>query len=157
RQALVNQNADLVAQNRRYIMRITSDEPTGKAELDNFIDPESRYPVIVTTSKLLTTGVDAQTCKLIVLDQRIESPTEFKQIIGRGTRINEAYDKYAFTIMDFKKATEQFADPNFDGDPIPNFDPSSDESPTQSEKKDEEMDTSDSEPSERRGKRQKYV
>jgi type I restriction enzyme R subunit len=103
RQALVNQNADLVARDRRYVMRITGDEPTGKAELDNFIDPESRYPVIVTTSKLLSTGVDVQTCKLIVLDQRIESMTEFKQIIGRGTRINEAYDKYSFTIMESLK------------------------------------------------------
>jgi type I restriction enzyme R subunit len=87
-------------------MRITGDEQEGKMELDNFIDPESRYPVIATTSKLMTTGVDAQTCKLVVLDQRIQSMTEFKQIIGRGTRINEDYDKFWFTIMDFKKATE---------------------------------------------------
>ncbi|QNX20836.1 DEAD/DEAH box helicase family protein [Acinetobacter seifertii] len=118
RQALVNENADLVAQNSKYIMRITGDNEEGKAELDNFIFPESKYPVIATTSKLMTTGVDAQTCKLIVLDQRIQSITEFKQIIGRGTRINEDYDKYYFTIIDFKKATELFADPDFDGDPI---------------------------------------
>ena len=158
RQALVNQNADLVAQDRRYVMRITGDEPTGKAELDNFIDPESRYPVIVTTSKLLTTGVDAQTCKLIVLDQRIESPTEFKQIIGRGTRINEAYDKYSFTIMDFKKATEQFADPNFDGDPVIIFEPPSDEPPVPPDLNDEEeTDASEPEPPEGGGRRQKYV
>lgn len=118
RQALVNENSDLVAQNSRYVMRITGDNDEGKAELDNFIFPESKYPVIATTSKLMSTGVDAQTCKLIVLDQRIQSMTEFKQIIGRGTRINEDYGKYYFTIIDFKKATELFADPDFDGDPV---------------------------------------
>lgn len=105
RRALVNQNADLVAQNHLYVMRITGDNPQGKAELDNFILPESQYPVIVTTSKLMTTGVDAQTCKLIVLDRSIESMTEFKQIIGRGTRINEDFGKHYFTIIDFKQAT----------------------------------------------------
>jgi type I restriction enzyme R subunit len=99
-------------------MRITGDEQEGKAELDNFIMPESRYPVIATTSKLLSTGVDVQTCKLIVLDKRIASITEFKQIIGRGTRINEEFDKLYFTIMDFRKATELFADPDFDGEPV---------------------------------------
>ena len=118
RQALVNENADLVSANRRYVMRITGDEQEGKAELDNFIDPESAYPVIATTSELMSTGVDAQTCKLIVLDQSIQSMTKFKQIIGRGTRINEAYGKLYFTILDFKKATELFADPNFDGEPV---------------------------------------
>jgi type I restriction enzyme R subunit len=105
-------------------MRITGDNPEGKAEIGNFIDPESTYPVIATTSKLLGTGVDAQTCKLIVIDKRIQSMTEFKQIIGRGTRINEVYGKYYFTIMDFKKATELFADPDFDGEPEEIFDPS---------------------------------
>jgi len=129
RQALVNENSDLAAQNRKYVMRITGDNEEGKAELDNFIFPESKYPVIATTSKLMTTGVDAQTCKLIVLDQRIQSMTEFKQIIGRGTRINEDYGKYYFTIMDFKKATELFADPDFDGDPVQVYEPRSDESP----------------------------
>ena len=129
RQALANENADLVAQNYKYVMRITGDNDEGKAELDNFIFPESKYPVIATTSKLMTTGVDAQTCKLIVLDQRIESPTEFKQIIGRGTRINEDYGKYFFTIMDFKKATEQFADPDFDGEPVQIYEPKYNESP----------------------------
>ncbi|MBP8726656.1 MAG: EcoAI/FtnUII family type I restriction enzme subunit R [Desulfobacter sp.] len=129
RQALVNENADLVAQNSKYVMRITGDNEEGKAELDNFIFPESTYPVIATTSKLMTTGVDAQTCKLIVLDQRIQSMTEFKQIIGRGTRINEGYDKYYFTIMDFKKATELFADPDFDGDPVQIYEPKGDDSP----------------------------
>jgi len=97
RQALVNENADLAADSR-YVMRITGDNEEGKAELDNFIFPESKYPVIATTSKLMTTGVDAQTCKLIVLDQNIQSMTEFKQIIGRGTRINEEYGKFYFTI-----------------------------------------------------------
>jgi type I restriction enzyme R subunit len=127
RQALVNENADLAAQHEKYVMRITGDSPEGKAELDNFILPEKRFPTIVTTSKLLTTGVDAQTCKLIVLDQRIQSMTEFKQIIGRGTRINEDYDKLWFTIMDFKKATELFADKDFDGDPVVIYEPKPDE------------------------------
>jgi len=129
RQALNNENSDLVAKNSKYVMRITGDNEEGKIELDNFIFPESKYPVIATTSKLMTTGVDAQTCKLIVLDQHIQSMTEFKQIIGRGTRINEDYDKYYFTIMDFKKATELFADPDFDGDPVMIYNPELDESP----------------------------
>ena len=129
RQALVNENADLAADNARYVMRITGDNEEGKAELDNFIFPESTYPVIATTSKLMTTGVDAQTCKLIVLDQRIQSMTEFKQIIGRGTRINEDYGKFYFTIIDFKKATELFADPDFDGDPVQIYEPSPGDSP----------------------------
>jgi type I restriction enzyme R subunit len=118
RQALVNANADLAAANPKYVMRITGDNDEGKAQLDNFIDPESTYPVIATTSKLMTTGVDAQTCQLIVLDRRIASMTEFKQIIGRGTRINEDYGKLYFTIMDFKRATALFADPDFDGEPV---------------------------------------
>jgi type I restriction enzyme, R subunit len=123
RKAFVNENADLVAENDKYVMRITGDEPQGKAELDNFIDPESRYPVIATTSRLLTTGVDVQTCKLIVLDQRIESLSLFKQIIGRGTRVQADYGKYYFTIVDFKKATELFADPDFDGEPVQIYEP----------------------------------
>jgi type I restriction enzyme, R subunit len=117
RQALVNLNSKQVLKNRKYVMRITGDEQEGKAELDNFIDPESDYPVIACTSKLMTTGVDAKTCKLVVLDQRIQSMTEFKQIIGRGTRIDEEYGKFWFTILDFKKATELFADEKFDGLP----------------------------------------
>lgn len=129
RQALVNLNPDRVRENRKYVMRITGDDAEGKAELDNFINPEERYPVIATTSKLMTTGVDAQTCKLIVLDQHIRSMTEFKQIIGRGTRINEDYGKYWFTIMDFKKATELFADPAFDGEPVQIYQPGSGDSP----------------------------
>jgi len=129
RQALVNLNPERVKESRKYVMRITGDEQEGKAELDNFINPESRYPVIATTSKLMTTGVDAQTCKLVVLDQHIKSMTEFKQIIGRGTRINEDYNKFWFTIMDFKKATELFADKDFDGDPVQIYQPGPGESP----------------------------
>jgi type I restriction enzyme, R subunit len=128
RQAIVNENADMASADHRYVMRITGDEVEGKMQLDNFIDPESLYPVIVTTSELLTTGVDAQTCKLIVLDQRINSMTKFKQIIGRGTRINEDFDKLYFTIMDFKKATELFADPEFDGEPVQVYNPGPDDS-----------------------------
>lgn len=129
RRALVNENPELCKENRKYVMRITGDNDEGKAELDNFIDPEQRYPVITTTSKLMSTGVDAQTCKLIVLDQRIQSMTEFKQIIGRGTRINETYNKFYFSIIDFKKATELFADPDFDGDPVLIYNPKPNEDP----------------------------
>ncbi len=138
RQNLVNKNPDITTKNSKYVMRITGDNDEGKAELDNFIDPEQLNPVIATTSKLMSTGVDAQTCKLIVLDQRIQSMTEFKQIIGRGTRINEDYDKYYFTIMDFKKATELFADPDFDGDPVQIYNPAPDESPVPPDDVDEE-------------------
>ena len=118
RTALANQNADLVSVNHKYIMQITGDNDEGKRELDNFINPEEKYPVIATTSELMTTGVDAQTCKVIVLDANINSMTKFKQIIGRGTRINEEFDKLYFTILDFRNATDLFADKNFDGDPI---------------------------------------
>jgi len=118
RQALANENPDEVQKSHKYIMRITGDDEIGKRELDNFINPEETYPVIATTSKLMTTGIDAQTCKLIVLDSNIQSMTEFKQIIGRGTRINEEFGKYFFTIMDFRNVTNLFADPNFDGDPV---------------------------------------
>jgi type I restriction enzyme R subunit len=123
RQCLANENADLVKENHKYIMKITGDDDEGKRELDNFIDPEQKYPVIATTSKLMTTGVDAQTCKLIVLDANIQSMTEFKQIIGRGTRINEEYGKYYFTIMDFRNATNLFADKDFDGEPVKIYEP----------------------------------
>ena len=126
RQAFVNENPDLAIENHRYVSRITGDNSEGKAELDNFIDPESRYPVIATTSRLMTTGIDAKTCKLIVLDRRIGSLTEFKQIIGRGTRIDEDYGKLFFTIIDFKKATELFADPEFDGEPVDVYEPDDD-------------------------------
>ena len=118
RSGLSRENADLVAANYKYIMQITGDNDEGKRELYNFTDPESPYPVIVTTSELLTTGIDAQTCKVIVLDANIASMTKFKQIIGRGTRINEEYGKMFFTILDFRNATDLFADKAFDGDPI---------------------------------------
>ncbi|KAA5542058.1 EcoAI/FtnUII family type I restriction enzme subunit R [Adhaeribacter rhizoryzae] len=118
RSALARYNPDLVAQNHKYVMQITGDNDEGKRELDNFINPEEKYPVIATTSELMTTGVDAQTCKVIVLDANINSTTKFKQIIGRGTRINEEYGKSYFTILDFRNATDQFARPDFDGDPI---------------------------------------
>ncbi|MDY6825504.1 MAG: DEAD/DEAH box helicase family protein [Thermodesulfobacteriota bacterium] len=129
RQFLCNQNPAEVAKNHRYVMRITGDSQEGKGELDNFIDPESRYPVIAATSRLLSTGVDVQTCKLIVLDRIINSMTEFKQIIGRGTRIQEDFDKYYFTIMDFKRATENFSDPDFDGEPVQVYEPGPEDSP----------------------------
>ncbi|NML98547.1 DEAD/DEAH box helicase family protein [Paraburkholderia sp. RP-4-7] len=111
------------ASNRRYVMRITGDDNEGKAQLSYFIDNDEPYPVIATTSKLLTTGVDAKTCKLIVLDQNINSMTEFKQIIGRGTRLRDDYQKLYFTIMDFKGATRLFADPDFDGEPVVIYEP----------------------------------
>ena len=117
RQALINENKDIWTKNHKYIMRITGDNAEGKAQLDNFIDEDSEYPVIAVTSKLMTTGVDAKMCKLIVLDNNINSPIEFKQIIGRGTRLLEDYGKTYFTIMDFRNATRLFADKNFDGNP----------------------------------------
>jgi type I restriction enzyme R subunit len=118
RNAISRHNADLVAENYKYAMQITGDNDEGKRELDNFINPEEKYPVIATTSELMTTGVDAQTCKVIVLDANINSMTKFKQIVGRGTRINEEFDKLYFTILDFRNATDNFADPAFDGDPL---------------------------------------
>lgn len=127
RQALVNLNSDLCAINYRYVMRITGDNEDGKRQLDNFIDPDSLYPTIVTTSKLMTTGVNCKTCKNIVLDNLFgeNGMTEFKQIIGRGTRIAESYGKMYFTILDFRNATRLFADPTFNGPDIPddNYDP----------------------------------
>ena len=123
RQALINANPDLASQNPKYVMRITGDNEEGKLELDNFINPRKPYPVIACTSRLMTTGVDAKTCKLVVLDRTINSMTEFKQIIGRGTRIDEDYGKLWFTILDFKRATELFADEAFDGDPVVIYNP----------------------------------
>ncbi|MGG3123118.1 DEAD/DEAH box helicase family protein [Priestia megaterium] len=119
RKALVNENSDFVKEDSRYVMKITGDDNEGKAQLDNFIDPNSKYPTIVTTSKLLTTGVDAKTCKVVAIDSRIESMIEFKQILGRGTRINEKHDKLYFNLLDFRDVSNKFADPDFDGDPIP--------------------------------------
>ena len=125
RQALVNENSDLVRENAKYIMRITGDNAEGKAQLDNFIDEESLYPTIVTTSKLMTTGVDCKTCKLIVLDNIFgdNGMTEFKQIIGRGTRLKPEYGKEYFTIMDFRNASRLFADPDWDGEPVQIYEP----------------------------------
>ena len=127
RQALVNENADLVQGNSRYVMRITGGDEAGKNELGNFIDPESPYPVLVTTSRLLSTGVDVQTCRLIALDRRVESMTEFKQIVGRGTRVHEDTDKYYFTLIDFRGASGHFADPEFDGEPVQIYEPGPDD------------------------------
>ena len=118
RSALSKHNADLVASNYKYVMQITGDNDEGKRELDNFTNPEEPYPVIATTSELMTTGIDAQTCKVIVLDSNIKSMTKFKQIIGRGTRIREDFGKLYFTILDFRNATDLFSDKDFDGDPI---------------------------------------
>ena len=118
RRALVNLNPKQVAKNEKYVMKITGDDEIGKAQLDNFINPKKAYPVIATTSELMSTGVDAKTCKLVVLDQNIQSMTKFKQIIGRGTRIDDRYNKLWFTILDFKKATELFADEKFDGEAV---------------------------------------
>ena len=118
RTALSNHNADLCKENHKYVMQITGDNDEGKRELDNFTNPEETYPVIVSTSELLSTGVDVLTCKVIVLDSNIQSMTKFKQIIGRGTRIYEEFDKLYFTILDFRNVTDIFADPAFDGDPV---------------------------------------
>jgi type I restriction enzyme R subunit len=127
RSALVNEVAARVpgesTNANKYVVRITGDSYEGKARLDDFMHPEKRYPVIATTSKLLTTGVNVKTCKVIVLDQRILSMIEFKQIVGRGTRIHEDAGKLWFTILDFKKATELFADPAFDGEPVVIYEP----------------------------------
>jgi len=129
RVAITNAAGQVALDNPKYVMRITGDSVEGKAELDNFIDPESKFPVIATTSELLSTGVDAKTCKLIVLDKNIKSMTTFKQIIGRGTRIEEEHDKFYFTVMDFKQATKLFSDPDFDGDPVVIYEPEDDDPP----------------------------
>ncbi len=139
RQALVNENADLVKENSKYIMRITWDNEQWKKELDSFIDPNEKYPTIVTTSKLLTTWVDAKTCKLIVLDSNINSMTEFKQIIWRWTRLKPEAWKYFFTIMDFRQATNKFADPDFDGEPVQIYEPKNDESLIKDDTKEEQI------------------
>ena len=123
RQALINENADLASKHTNYCVKITGDDEVGKQELDNFTDVEERFPVIATTSKMLTTGIDTKMVKFIVLESNIGSMTEFKQIIGRGTRIREADGKVFFTIMDFRKATNLFADPAFDGDPVQIYEP----------------------------------
>jgi len=127
RQALINENQDIYDENHRYVMRITGSDAEGQAQLGNFIDPEARYPVIVTTSRLLSTGVDAQTCRLIVLDRTVGSMTEFKQIMGRGTRVHEDTKKFYFTLLDFRGATNHFADPEFDGEPVQIYEPGKDD------------------------------
>jgi type I restriction enzyme R subunit len=139
RMALINENADMVAKHPLYVVKITGDDEVGKMELDNFMDVEERFPVIATTSKMLTTGMDTKMVKLIVLEANIGSMTEFKQIIGRGTRIREAEGKVYFTIMDFKKATNLFADPDFDGEPVIIYDPG-DEEPDFGEELEEDND-----------------
>ena len=128
RKALINENADLAYQYKNYIVKITGDDTVGKKELDNFMDVEERFPTIATTSKMLTTGVDTKMVKLIVLESNIGSMTEFKQIVGRGTRIREEDGKVYFTVMDFRKATNHFADPDFDGAPVQIYEPEADES-----------------------------
>ncbi|MCE7585383.1 DEAD/DEAH box helicase family protein [Vibrio fluvialis] len=142
------------AANRRYVMRITGDDTEGKKQLSYFIDNDEPYPVIATTSKLLTTGVDAKTCKLIVLDQNINSMTEFKQIIGRGSRLREDYNKLFFTIMDFKGATRLFADPEFDGEPVVIYEPDEGDSvvPPTNEPEDEDNEDESNKPKQKRSK-----
>ncbi len=127
RSTIINAAGELAQQSPQYAARITGDNPEGKLQLDTFIDPESRYPVVATTSRLMTTGVDAKTCKLVVLDRTVNSMIEFKQIIGRGTRVDEDYNKLFFTIMDFKGATKLFADPEFDGEPVQIYEPGDDD------------------------------
>ena len=127
RQALINENKDLCDENHRYVMRITGSDNEGQAQIGNFIDPEAKYPVLVTTSRLLSTGVDAQTCRLIVLDRAVGSMTEFKQIVGRGTRVHEDTKKFYFTLIDFRGATNHFADPDFDGEPVQIYEPGQDD------------------------------
>jgi type I restriction enzyme R subunit len=142
RQALVNENKDLCDKNQRYVMRITGSDKEGQDQLGNFIDPESAYPVLVTTSRLLSTGVDAQTCRLIVLDRSVGSMTEFKQIVGRGTRVHEDTKKFYFTLIDFRGATSHFADPLFDGPPEQIYEPGPDDpiNPPDGEPRPEEPD-----------------
>ena len=122
RELLVNLNSDLCKKDARYVMRITGDDNYGKKQLDNFIDVDEPYPCVVTTSEMLSTGVDCKTCGLIVIDKEIGSMTEFKQIVGRGTRLRIDKGKWHFEILDFRNATQLFKDPEFDGDPDPKDD-----------------------------------
>jgi type I restriction enzyme R subunit len=156
RVAIVNAAGKLATENPKYVMRITGDSPEGKAELDNFIDPESQFPVIATTSELMTTGIDAKTCKLIVLDKTIRSMTTFKQIIGRGTRIEEDFGKMFFTIMDFKKATELFHDPDFDGEPVVIYQPGDDDDPVPPDPEDPD-DEDEGEEEDQTGRKKVYI
>lgn len=140
RRALVNENADLVKENSKYVMKITGDDEEGKSELENFITPSEDYPVLVTTSKLLTTGVDCKTCKFIVIDSEINSMIEFKQILGRGTRIREDYNKMYFTLIDFRDVSRLFADKDFDGEPVKVKEVTTNEIPDEDEEIDDAID-----------------
>lgn len=126
-EALINENSDLYTENNKYVMQITGDNELGKSELYNFTTPKEKYPTLVTTSKLLTTGVDCKTCEFLVIDSEISSMIEFKQILGRGTRIREDYNKLYFTLIDFRDVSRLFADKDFDGDPVKIKDVTSDE------------------------------
>ena len=119
RTLLINMNSDLCKKSPYYVTRIVGEDKEGKKQLDNFISVDEPYPVIVTTSELLSTGVDCKTCGLIVIDKEIGSMTEFKQIIGRGTRLRKDKGKWHLEILDFRNATAKFKDPAFDGDPEP--------------------------------------
>ena len=156
KRALINENSDLVAENHKYVMRIVGDDKEGKAQLDNFIDEDSKYPTIVTTSKLMTTGVDCKTCKLIVLENNISSMTEFKQIIGRGTRLKPDYGKEYFTIMDFRNVSRLFADPDFDGEPVIIYEPKEGEDITPPETDIEPEDTTGTGDEDFKDKKSKY-
>ena len=123
RQALTKENADLVKGNRRCVMRITGSDAEGQGEPGNFIGPESKCPALVTAPRLLSTGVDVQTCRLIALDRAVGSMTEFKQIVGRGTRAHEDTRKFYFTLVDFRGAASHFADPEFYGEPAQIYEP----------------------------------
>lgn len=129
--ALIKENQDMMAKNDKYVMKITGDDEVGKSQLENFITPSSKYPVLVTTSKLLTTGVDCKTCEFIIIDSEINSMIEFKQILGRGTRIREDCNKLYFTLIDFRGVSRLFADEDFDGDPIKVKEVSMDEIPNE--------------------------
>lgn len=133
RRALANENSDLVAENPKYVMKITGDDDEGKAELENFIAVKEKYPTLVTTSKLLTTGVDCKTCEFIIIDSEINSMIEFKQILGRGTRIREDYGKMYFTLIDFRDVSRLFADKDFNGDPVRIKEVDTDEIPDEEE------------------------
>ena len=146
RKALINENQDLVKANSHYVMRITGNDDEGMKDLDNFIDPMASHPVIVTTSRLLSTGVDAQTCRLIVLDREVGSMTEFKQIVGRGTRVHADSQKYYFTLVDFRKATNHFADPDFDGEPVQIYEPDEDDPPMPPDEPDQPESGDDGDP-----------
>lgn len=119
RALLANMNADLMKKSPYYVTRIVGEDTEGKKQLDNFISANEPYPTVVTTSELLATGVDCKTCGLIVIDKEIGSMTEFKQIIGRGTRLRKDKGKWHLEILDFRNATAKFKDPDFDGDPLP--------------------------------------